>query len=224
MSVAERIKERRIKVGFDTQYKLAKAARVPAQVINQFEAGKRKKSRHLREIALALGVTVEYLLTGEVRLSSYLYSSNKGKHKEIKLSHKVLVIPVIRWEDVPKWSGMNMETVNYEMIPLHLSGKKAKISPDCFALEILNDSMQAYSAGYDSFLPGDIIIIDPHKLYSNNDFVIAILENKDIVFRHIIKTIDGYYLTALNPKHPSIALNDKIKIMGVLVTHQRSYL
>ena len=62
MSVASRIKSRRMKLGI-TQTQLAKAARLTPAAISQFESGARKPSFDaLSKLATALKVTTDYLL------------------------------------------------------------------------------------------------------------------------------------------------------------------
>lgn len=61
MSVATRIKNRRMELGI-TQTRLAKTARLTPAAISQFEAGSRKPSFDaLSKLATALKVTTDYL-------------------------------------------------------------------------------------------------------------------------------------------------------------------
>lgn len=65
MSVADRIKERRLGLGI-TQTQLAKNAKLTPAAISQFESGSRKPSFDaLSKLAKALRVTTDYLLKGE---------------------------------------------------------------------------------------------------------------------------------------------------------------
>jgi transcriptional regulator with XRE-family HTH domain len=62
MSVADRIRSRRLKLGI-TQTQLAKAAKLTPAAISQFESGARKPSFDaLSKLATALKVTTDYLL------------------------------------------------------------------------------------------------------------------------------------------------------------------
>jgi len=62
MSVANRIRNRRMEMGI-TQTQLAKAARLTPAAISQFESGSRKPSFDaMSKLATALKVTTDYLL------------------------------------------------------------------------------------------------------------------------------------------------------------------
>lgn len=67
MSIAERVKDRRIELGL-TQAQLAAMVKTSQQAIEQLENGKTKRPRYLPELASALGCDVGWLVSGKEAL------------------------------------------------------------------------------------------------------------------------------------------------------------
>lgn len=63
MSISERVKLRRVELGL-TQAELAVRANTSQQAIQQLEDGKTKRPRYLPELAVALGCSVKWIVTG----------------------------------------------------------------------------------------------------------------------------------------------------------------
>ncbi len=75
--MGRRIMERRKKLGL-TQEALAEKSDVTTQFVSYAEAGKRAmRPENLMKIAAALGVSVDYLLTGEIIDKDLLILANK---------------------------------------------------------------------------------------------------------------------------------------------------
>ena len=75
--IGQRIMERRKKLGL-TQEALAEKGDVTTQFVSYAESGKRAmRPENLLKISLALGVSVDYLLTGEIIDKDLLLLSNK---------------------------------------------------------------------------------------------------------------------------------------------------
>lgn len=90
-----------------------------------------------------------------------------------------------------------------------------------FALRVLDNSMEP------EFRRGCIIIIDPTGRATDGSFVLVEGE-KDVLFRQLAKTADGWRLVALNTWYPSSAevAEDLSNVMGVIVQRagvRRSY-
>lgn len=73
MNIAERVKLRRAELGI-TQAELAIKAQTSQQAIQQLEDGKTKRPRYLPELAVALGCSVKWLVTGSTDESDVLSS------------------------------------------------------------------------------------------------------------------------------------------------------
>lgn len=78
--IGQRIMERRKKLGL-TQEALAEKGDMTPQFISYAEAGKRAmRSENLKKLATALGVSADYLLTGEIVEEDLLILSNKMRN------------------------------------------------------------------------------------------------------------------------------------------------
>ena len=78
--IGQRICERRKKLGM-TQEVLAEKADVTTQFVSFTETGKRaKRPENLKKMDNALGVSTDYLLTGDIVEKDLLILSNKMQH------------------------------------------------------------------------------------------------------------------------------------------------
>lgn len=91
MSIAERVKLRRVELGW-TQAELAIRAKTSQQAIQQLEDGKTKRPRYLPELATALGCSLSWLLTGNG-------DQNKSHHADST------VPPEHEWSGVVAWDN-----------------------------------------------------------------------------------------------------------------------
>lgn len=224
--LGERLISKREALGFSSSYQLAKHLNIRNSVIWALETGRRTKSKHLTTIAKALLTTTEYLLTGSVRLKSSIPSVYGPNAEFLTLDNKVPVIPIIKWHEVLTWKGFDMERASeYETVPLHTGGAKGfEPSNECFALRIIDDSMQCYTNSTHSFIQGDVIIIDPKRPVKDNNYVIAtISDDTKPIFRQLVNINGDIFLSALNSLIPPIPFSDDVKIHGVLIAHQRNY-
>ncbi len=85
---------------------------------------------------------------------------------------------------------------------------------DAFALRVLGTSMEP------EFNEGEIIIIEPDGQLRDGSFVLAKPEG-EWIFRQLRRRADdrgeGWYLHALNPAFPDIALADLSPVNGVII-------
>lgn len=228
MSLALRLKKRRIEMGFKSQRKLAAASSVAAQTIRLLESGERENSNSLKDIASTLNTTVDYLLTGRMSVSSYPNSEpdplQKGVEPIGSISGFFRLIPIHDWDK-------NSLTRTENRIDDMTMSRKDNITTtdncgeNSRAFRIKDDSMVSLFPNTDSFRLGDTIIVDPDKKYGKLSFVIAEIEDKpEFVFRQVIDIAGELFLNSLNPAYPKIKMDEKVKIFGTLIRSYREHI
>ena len=124
-------------------------------------------------------------------------------------------IPIVSWEQAAAFIDVT-QLKNHErkeLIP-HFYTDKAR----WYALHIKDDTMAIPCGHNKSFHVGDVIIIDPDKLVTPGDFVIALLpQSKEATFKQYV--IDGgiHYLKPLNPQYPLIPFDKNTYVCGVVI-------
>lgn len=217
MSLSDRLKTKRLSMGFTTQINLAKACNLKPQIIQRLESGENKNSKHLKTIAATLKTTVDYLLTGDggvISSSSGLMSITPSAVQQI---------PMLNWNGVALWSETltenTMSRTTYKMVTT-----LKKCSKKSFALQIKDDSMVSLYPNSISFLKDDVIIIDPEKPVKDGAFVVAQFSNSpEAIFRELVDISGILFLKPLNPTFDMQKLTDDVKIYGVLSSSFREY-
>jgi len=211
MTLAKRLRERRIAAGFESQAALAKACKLYPQIIQRLESGDISSTIHLSTIAARLGTTTDYLLTGRVT-ETYLV---KTPHNEAK-GAAICVVPLLTFNEIADWTNGGFKiTDKTQMIPAtHVSSK-------AFAVKVKDDSM--LGAG-PSFLRGDLLIVDPAQEYADMSFIIALVkETHDAYFRQLVKLKGLWHLQPLNSAYPREVLDKNYMICGVVTIMQRTF-
>lgn len=203
MTLATRLRERRIAAGYETQAALAKACKLYPQIIQRLESGDISSTIHLSTIATNLGTTTDYLLTGRV---------SEVKHTNMP---SICAIPLLASEDVPLWMAGTLRLNNHRMVPA------IKASSRAYALQVKDDSMVGTGP---SFQRGDILVIEPERDHNETDYVIACSKNTgDVYFRQVVKVAGIMNLQPLNPAYPRELLDKNYMICGVLVMMLREF-
>ena len=81
---------------------------------------------------------------------------------------------------------------------------------EAFALLVLGDSMLP------EFAEGDVIVIEPEGLATDGAFVLA-LHGGEWIFRQLAAAGAGWQLRPLNPRYPSVDLEDLSAVRGVVI-------
>lgn len=120
--------------------------------------------------------------------------------------------PILNWSDIVDGKvAENAVSRAEEFIPISY-----EVSPDTFALQVENDTMDA-PIGI-SFPKDTIIIVDPSHIPTHSSFVLAYLgseENKP-VFKQLIYEGHRKFLKPLNPRYEGCEFPDHGKIIGVV--------
>lgn len=204
MSLAERVKQKRIELGL-TQEQAADKAGIRQQSWASIEDGKTKKPRNIVGISRALQCDPTWLMTGGPFMP--LVDVN---------SRRVPLISYVQAGALAEKHPIDSFDGSFEYIMTDLD-----VSQFTFALRIEGDSMEP------DFKAGDIIIVDPELEPSPGEFVVAKNGEDEATFKKYRPTsvdLTGhqyYELIPLNDDYPIISNADRpLKIIGVMVEHR----
>jgi SOS-response transcriptional repressor LexA len=213
-NLADRLNQRMSDLDM-VQEQLAKAAGVSQVTIHNLSTGKSRKSRYLREIATALGVTVDWLELGdgEVDLLSG-ESRSLGYANTIQGPDNRGFVPVISWVQAGEWADAedNFQPGEAdEFLPCPVAHGMST-----FALRIVGDSMTSPTGR--SYPEGATIFVDPDQRggVTTGDRVVAKINGESAVtFKVFIQEGDRRYLKPLNPQYPIIT--DEFRVLGKVI-------
>ena len=217
MNMAQRIRQQR-KLKRMNQTQLAKSAGVSQQLISKLEKGTVVETSTVVSVASALGVTAEWLKTGN---NPHWLATEEGKRIADTQNTqpgplKVGRIPLISW----------IQAGNFCTSPDLLAPGDAedwlptvkRHSPHSYALRVKGDSMVAPYPGQRTFLPGSIIYVDPETPVNNGSLVIVkIHDTEEATFKMYSEDGSKRYLRPLNPQFPVIEMTEDMTICGVVV-------
>lgn len=194
-----------------SQGDLAIKAKVSQGTIGHLESGRNETSTKLPQIAAALGLTVEELMSGaEPKPAQNVRPAEIGLRK----------IPLI--------SSVQAGRMTEAIVPFPAGGAfdylltDLDLSDHAFALTLEGDSMLP------DFQPGDKIIVDPAINPRPGDFVVAKNGKEEATFKKYRPRGIGangeetFELVPLNPDYPTInSERESAIIIGVMVEHRR---
>ena len=204
MTIAYRVKERRIKLGL-TQAELARRVGISQQSLQKIEDGKTQNPRKLLNLSRTLNCDPEWLQFGTIctireNASEYL---NHTIHQNI-----INQRPVIR-------DTRNIDLT--EVYKLHKQKEYLEVSSgtskDAFWLTVSGDSMISTSGI--SISEGHLILVEPQQTVENGDMVVVQLKtNNEIAFKKLVIDVNLTYLTSLNPNYRPIEMTSDFSIIG----------
>lgn len=190
-----------------TQDFVANKIGMTQQGYGDIESGKSKAPRQLQRISDVLGVTPEWLQYGRGH-GPVLPKEMQDIHKSIP-PHKV---PLIDWEDVQQWVIDSAEPLikqDWSFIDF------VKENPKVYALPIKNDAMVGHPK---SFMPGEIIIVDPEKNPENGQYVVVTQgKSSKPIFRQWVTEGDKTILKPLNPQYTIENFTLQDRVCGVMI-------
>ncbi len=208
-----------------SQDELARRIGITRVSISKWESGlNQPKGRYLNDLAAALGVTVEWLLTGE---GSAPESSGEpripGYHNvEPAVIYQGKRIPILSYVQAGNWREMCEQATAFDGNVEYVSAG-GEIGPYGFGLWLRGDSMVPL------FKEGDLIIVDPDESPLPGDYVVAKNGSNEATFKkYRPRGIDEsgqevFELVPLNEDYPTMHSDRQhIQIIGVMVEH-RSY-
>lgn len=204
MSLADRVKQKRIELGM-TQTEAAEKAGIRQQSWQSIEDGKTLKPRNIVGIAKALRCDADWLMNGGAFMAIADVNSRK-----VPLISYVQAGALAEKNPIQAFDG----SLEYVLTDLDLSEFS-------FALRIEGDSMEP------DFKAGDVIIVDPEIEPTPGEFVVAKNGGNEATFKKYRPTytdMNGrqhFELVPLNDDYPVInSDNQPLKIIGVMIEHR----
>ncbi|MCX7132506.1 S24 family peptidase [Aeromonas sp.] len=220
MLIHDRIASRRREIGL-SQVALAKKTGVSGTSVSKWESGlNQPKGRYLNDLAAALGVTVEWLLTGNSSQSAEVGSKGAFSNTEPAVVPSGRRIPILSYVQAGHWREMCDQAFgvdgNTEFV---LAG--IDVGQHAFGLWLRGNSMAP------TFNEGDLVIIDPDESPRPGDFVIAKNGSEEATFKKYRPRgigLDGkevFELVPLNDDYPTLYSDRQhIEIIGVVIEHR----
>ncbi len=205
--LSERIKNERMTLGM-TQAQLGERVGVDKSSISQWETGhvQNISGRNLIKLATALGVTSEWLETGEGEKRK-LKIINGDICNVIKKDRRARSgVPLLAWDQLGKVGVDHDRWINCP----------DEHSEDTYAVKVVSDAMCNHMLSR-SYSKGSFVFVDPQVKVTSGDKVIARLKNGEHVFRELTEDAGAQYLKPLNPMFKMIEITEGIEIVGVVI-------
>jgi SOS-response transcriptional repressor LexA len=188
---------------------IAESLRVSRASVTHYLSGRREPSLdQLIELATLLKTTPSWLQFG-IDSPSDLCSNDSNVKPVVPMSSYV---PVITWSDASQWKKIAKDYQPQEAEWIPYAGHPI---PDAFALRIKGDSMEALQGT--SFVENTYVIIAPHRVPKDQDFVITQLKNaEEAILRQLTFEGEQRFLKPLNPRYLVTKMKAGVKICGVV--------
>lgn len=202
---------------------LARRVGISHASVSKWESGlNQPKGRYLNDLAAALGVTVDWLLTGDGDVpGSSGEQQIPGYHNvELAVIPQGKRIPVISYVQAGNWREMCEQATTFDGNVEYVTAS-VDIGPCGFGLWLRGDSMLP------QFKEGDLIIVDPDEAPQPGDYVVAKNGSNEATFKkYRPRGIDEngqevFELVPLNDDYPTMHSDRQhIQIIGVMVEHR----
>ncbi len=204
---------------------LARRVGISHASVSKWESGlNQPKGRYLNDLAAALGVTVDWLLTGdgEARAQSAPEVMPGYHNVEPAVIPQGTRVPVLSYVQAGHWHEMCEQATAFDGNVEYVTAG-VDVGPCGFGLWLRGQSMEPF------FKEGDLIIVDPDEAPQPGDFVVARNGSEEATFKkYRPRGIDEsgqevFELVPLNDDYPTMHSDRQhIQIIGVMVEH-RSY-
>jgi SOS-response transcriptional repressor LexA len=193
-----------------SQKALAERIGIKQQAVQRIERGDVKNSCYIVELAHALEVSSDWLVTGKEWRPPITYTSELQNRYTPALIKQA---PLLSWQDIDEMRNLSFTLQNRSIIPIFNDhGDK------CFVLELKDDSMCSPKNDLISFLQKDLLFVQVDRVPLPNEFVIARLAatNEIICRRYVCDDDNHAFLIPLNAAYASIRVTPEIEIIGVV--------
>ncbi|MFQ2737451.1 LexA family protein [Aeromonas caviae] len=204
---------------------LARRVGISHASVSKWESGlNQPKGRYLNDLAAALGVTVDWLLTGDGEARALPAPEvMPGYHNvEPAVIPQGTRVPVLSYVQAGHWHEMCEQATAFDGNVEYVTAG-VDVGPCGFGLWLRGQSMEPF------FKEGDLIIVDPDEAPQPGDFVVARNGSEEATFKkYRPRGIDEsgqevFELVPLNDDFPTMHSDRQhIQIIGVMVEH-RSY-
>lgn len=204
-TLADRVRRLRKGAGL-SQSSLARQVGVRPQSIQALEAGKVSNPKYIVKLAIALGVTANYMESGKedseskllsvsaeaIRSTPHLVNAEMASRAQIQM----IRIPVYGQVVGGKWGEFSLDGI--KMFDVMAPPTISKIK-DAYAVVISGDTM------YPRYNDGEIAFVDPSRTPRKGDYVVAQIRDGDgevplaFVKKFVSRTSEELVLEQLNP-------------------------
>lgn len=210
-SLKDRIYAKRTELNL-SQQQLAERAHVSQVTIQHLESGRNATSKRLVDIAKALGVSAEWLMSGKEAPKQA--ESDPSNVRMVAQPNQIFRYPVISWVAAGAWA----EAV--EPFPPGFSDRYEMSDYDskgpAFWLEVKGDSMT--SPVGQSVPEGMLILVDTEAEVRSGKLVVAKLaDSNEATFKKLVEDGGKTFLKPLNPAYPIAVCAEDCRIIGVAV-------
>ncbi|HHQ4650977.1 TPA: LexA family protein [Aeromonas hydrophila] len=222
MKINERIKQTRKRLGYSQEI-LGSRVGVSRVSISQWERGENTPNgRYLNDLAAALGVTVDWLLTGEgegavTPAPEVIPGYHNVEPAVIPQGNR---IPILSYVQAGNWREICEQATTFDGNVEYVTAS-VDIGPRGFGLWLRGNSMTPF------FNEGDLVIIDPDEQPRPGDYVVAKNGSEEATFKkYRPRGIDEsgqevFELVPLNDDFPTMHSDRQhIEIIGVMVEHR----
>lgn len=202
---------------------LARRIGISHASVSKWESGlNQPKGRYLNDLADALGVTVNWLLTGDGDMSEPATTKAiPGYHNvEPAVIPQGSRVPVISYVQAGHWREMCEHATAFDGNVEYVTAG-VELGPCGFGLWVRGDSMSP------KFEDGDLIIVDPDIVPKAGDFVVASNGKEEATFKKYRSRGEydngqpRFELVPLNEDHETLSTDQTpIIIIGVVVEHR----
>ncbi|MGN5064507.1 LexA family protein [Aeromonas sp. 6P] len=222
MLIHDRIASRRREIGL-SQVSLAKKTGVSGTSVSKWESGfNQPKGRYLNDLAAALGVSVDWLLTGKEDGATGVAEPGYRNVEPADIPQGTRV-PILSYVQAGQWREMCEQATAFDG-SLEYVAAGVSVGSCAFGLWVRGNSMEP------DFKEGDLLIVDPDEAPKAGDFVIAKNGSEEATFKKYRSRgeyDDGrprFELVPLNDDHETLSTDQThIAIIGVVVEHRRIF-
>ena len=222
MHISDRILSRRTALGL-SKTALAKAIGLSGVSVGKWESGlNQPKGRYLNDLAAALGVSVDWLLTGKEEGSMGVSEPPFPGYRNVEpaVIPQGGRVPILSYVQAGNWREMCEQATGFDGNVEYVTAS-VDIGPRGFGLWLRGNSMAP------QFNEGDLVIVDPDEQPRPGDFVVAKNGSDEATFKkYRPRGIDEhgqevFELVPLNEDYPTMHSDRQhIEIIGVMVEHR----
>ncbi|MDM5136566.1 helix-turn-helix domain-containing protein [Aeromonas salmonicida] len=223
MHISERIFSRRSALGL-SKAALGKAIGITGVSVGKWESGlNQPKGRYLNDLAAALDVSVDWLLTGKDGDGGVVGDTQPSGYHNVEpaVIPQGRRVPILSYVQAGHWREMCEQATAFDG-SLEYVAVGVSVGSCAFGLWVRGNSMEP------DFKEGDLLIVDPDEAPKAGDFVIAKNGSEEATFKKFRSRgeyDDGsprFELVPLNDDHETLSTDHTtIAIIGVVVEHRR---